>query len=814
MLPGMEKFNHQPRNLEYVSDLSDCQTSDTSIHQIKQWIDTCVKCHRQCLERRPSSLGGANAVPTRLIDLGTSVTTSNRWSLVLTSNGGQGFTDYVALIHRWTEGMPTLTRGTLRQISDGISDDYLPKHFQDVFGLCRKLSIRYIWIDSLCIFQDSEQDFQNEAATMTNVYMNALCTFSVCWASKAQGCLPSRNPQVLIPVKVRVQWATILPKTELVSAIAYEQKDQIHAIENSEINSRGWVFQEKILSPRILFLGNEQMYWQCDCLKASEVFPFGLPNPETSGTDPRNFFQLPRKEDLDRSWNKLVRMYSETEFTYETDRLVAISGLVRVLAARVAVGPYLAGIWRRRWIDGLLWQATPVCSNNDLDPNMSGNCCPSWSWASSRRRCTRQIELDVTDADVMAAIEMTDVHAINDPGIDLVEFDDFQGSPDRPLARLSNSSIELQGDDEYGSIESASIDVTGIIMPVWLPRVDEMRHSRDQFQVDKDNTVHFSTIHGEMMVCLAGRSRAEMAPVDFYVSARHFTTQTRLAFLDSREKTKLELETERDMRAKSHRYQSRRAHLNLTSPYNPERPCFLLPLLDARETREDDGLDYIKGLVIQEKDHPGPEDRDDTSTAQHGLYTRIGAFYDYPRLGSLGKLIINTVVDISVETIETMGSMGQDDVLFRKVAHHLSRKYGDEVNGQWKTCTRRDAESNLDRCEVPFKLDMNVFPGKSPAARDDNPTAEAGKPARCMEKGDQIRKLGRWTFVNGESPAEMMAFLKKVKKEIQEHDKDVYWKCERDAINAGKLSRWNQWREPLPLWGKCLDAEWKTVRLL
>ncbi|GAW24185.1 hypothetical protein ANO14919_137670 [Xylariales sp. No.14919] len=729
MLPGKENFNHLPRNLEYVSALSDDQTSDTSINQIKQWIDTCAKCHCQCLERRPSSLGGADAVPTRLIDLGTSTITSNRWSLVLTNNDGRDFTDYVALSHRWTEDMPKLTQNTLRQISEGISDDYLPKHFQDVFGLCRKLSIRYIWIDSLCIFQDSEQDFQNEAATMTNVYMNALCTFSICWASKAQGCLPRRNPQLLIPVKVRVHWATIIPKTELVSAIAYEQKDQIHAIENSEINSRGWVFQEKILSPRILFLGNEQMYWQCDCLKASEVFPFGLPDPETSGTDPRGFFQLARKEDLGKSWNKLVRMYSETEFTYEKDRLVAIT------------------------------------------------------------------------------IEMTDVHAINDPGIDLVEFDDFQGSPDRPLARLSDSRIELRhNDDEYGSIKSASIDVTGVIIPVWLPRVEEMRHSRDRFQVDKDNTVSFSIIHGEMMVSLASRSRAELAPVDFYVSTQHFTTGKRLLILDAKDQANLDPKNCRDMHAKSHRYQSHRAHLNLTSPYNPSRPCFLLPLLDARETIEADGLDYIKGLVIQEKDHLGLEDRGDTSTARHGLYTRIGTFYDYPQLGSLGKLIINAVVNIPRETIEDISSIDQDNALFYKVAHHLSRKYGDNVNRQWEAYTRREAELNLDQCEVPFMVDMNIFPSKSRAARGANPIAEAEEPARHIEKGDTI---------SDEDLAEMTTFLRKVEKVFrEEHEKDVYWKCERDAIKAGKLSRWNQQREPLPLWGKCLEAEWKTVRLV
>ncbi|KAI0546690.1 heterokaryon incompatibility protein-domain-containing protein [Xylaria curta] len=816
MQPDMEKSSQLPfNNLEYVSTLSDDQSSDTSINQIRQWINTCVQGHHRCLERRPSSLGGANAVPTRLIDLGTSTTTSNRWSLVLTDNSGQDFTDYAALSHRWTEGMPKLTQGTLHQISAGESDNYLPKHFQDVFGLCRKLSIRYIWIDSLCIFQDSEQDFQKEAATMTNVYMNALCTFSICWASKSQGCLPRRDPQVLTPVKVRVHWATIIPKNELVSAIAYEQNDQIHAIENSEINSRGWVFQEKILSPRILFLGNEQMYWQCDCLKASEVFPLGLPKPETSGTDPRSFIQLFHKGDLDKTWNKLVRMYSETEFTYEKDRLVAISGLIRVLAARVDVGPYLAGIWRRRWIDGLLWQTTPVCSNVAYDPGTLGNNCPSWSWASSMRKYTSQIDLDLTEADTASTIEMTDAHAINCPGIDLVEFNDFQNSPDRPLARLSDSRIELQGDDEYGSVKFASIDITGFVIPVWLPPLDEMKHSHDHFQVDKDTIIEFKVTNGEMMINLTSQCKAKLAAIDFYVSIRSFTTIHRLSSMNGKKDRGPEPETNSNMHAKSHRYQSHRAHLNLTSPYNPARPCFLLPLLDARETMEDDALDYIKGLLIQEKDQPVLGGRDNASTSRHGLYTRIGTFYDYPRLGSLGKLIINTILNNSLETIENTGLVSQDDALFYQVTQYLRKKYGEDVNGRWEAYTRREAESKLDQCEVPFLVDMRVFPSDSPTEEDGDPTAKAEEHPRHVDEEDTNQRPHERKFASDDGFKEMRASLLKIKKHFQkEHDKDVYWKCELDAINAGKLSRWNRWREPLPLWGKRLEAEWKRVRLL
>ncbi|KAK7413089.1 hypothetical protein QQX98_008037 [Neonectria punicea] len=319
------------------------------------------------------------------------------------------------------------------------------------------------------------------------------------------------------------------------------------------------------------------MYWECDCLKASEVFPKGLPDPETTGTDPRTLIQLSGKQDLDKTWPKLIRMYSETDLTYEKDRLVAISGVVRILAARVPVGPYLAGIWRRRWIDGLLWEAGPVFGNVMDNHHGSGNGCPSWSWASSLKRPIN---------------ESGNVNAIACPGTDLVEFDDFEHCPDRPLARLSDSKIDLSGDDEYGSVNLARIDLTGLVIPVWLPPLDQLQEDDDHFMLSTDTTVKFVVVHGKMKFDVAGQSELETTSIEFSAYIHGVQTQKTFAFVTAQYERELEDETAHPCACtKSHRYQSHRAHVNLTSTYDPKRQCFLLPLLDAREIMDDDGLD-------------------------------------------------------------------------------------------------------------------------------------------------------------------------------------------------------------------------------
>ena len=75
----------------------------------------------------------------------------------------------------------TVERTTLDTLEDRMKDipfNTLSCLFQDAVTVTRKIGIRYLWIDSLCIIQDSRQDWERESAAMGQVYEYAEVTIS------------------------------------------------------------------------------------------------------------------------------------------------------------------------------------------------------------------------------------------------------------------------------------------------------------------------------------------------------------------------------------------------------------------------------------------------------------------------------------------------------------------------------------------------------------------------------------------------------------------------------------------------------------
>lgn len=154
----------------------------------KSWINSCITDHPLCLAP-PLTL-----LPTRVLDL-ESPTSPSQLCLVL----GQGSTaSYVALSHCWGGSQPLkLTLSTLEEFQMNISLSTLPKTFLDAVSVTRSLGFRYLWIDSLCIIQDSKADWDSECAKMIDVYKNAAVTLA---GPAATGCnsgfLHKRNEQI------------------------------------------------------------------------------------------------------------------------------------------------------------------------------------------------------------------------------------------------------------------------------------------------------------------------------------------------------------------------------------------------------------------------------------------------------------------------------------------------------------------------------------------------------------------------------------------------------------------------------------------
>jgi hypothetical protein len=219
-------------------------------------------------------------MPTRLVDVGAAGT--NRHVRLCESSGIPTGTPYVTLSHSWgLKQFFCLRKENQVSLGSKIPISKLRKVFRHAIRLTRSIGIRYLWIDSLCIIQDSEADWTREAAMMSAVYANGTCNLAATgFVDGAKGLFASREPSLLQPILVDIDddiyfeedLAFHRGQYLLVEADAWKED-----IEEAPLNQRGWVMQERMLSPRSLHFGTRQLFWECYETEACEAFPAGLP---------------------------------------------------------------------------------------------------------------------------------------------------------------------------------------------------------------------------------------------------------------------------------------------------------------------------------------------------------------------------------------------------------------------------------------------------------------------------------------------------------------------------------------------------------
>ena len=158
------------------------------------WLRDCLENHPRC--------GGVQEVelPTRLLKLESR---NKSFQLVITlvvTRGQRG--KYATLSHCWgslEKPHPfTTSRATLEERITGISLEDLPRTFRHAMVITRLLGLTYLWIDSLCILQDSLLNWENESKEMQNVYANAIVNISADSASdSSQGLRRRRDVKTL-----------------------------------------------------------------------------------------------------------------------------------------------------------------------------------------------------------------------------------------------------------------------------------------------------------------------------------------------------------------------------------------------------------------------------------------------------------------------------------------------------------------------------------------------------------------------------------------------------------------------------------------
>ncbi|KAM7199009.1 Heterokaryon incompatibility protein (HET) domain containing protein [Rhypophila sp. PSN 637] len=380
-----------------VGDVIGASTSkQPDVRLAKKWIQDCRDKHPH---HRCSAFTDV-PLSTRVLDVRPSPGL-NHVRLVLT-NRSQG--RYITLSYRWGDPskMPIkLTQDTLERLRNGISVDSLPRTFQDAVTVTRNLGYRYLWIDSLCILQDSVEDWQKAVIEMPDIYNHA--ELNICGPAAADCTAGFLHDRKLSPESkaVHVSWRISQGRSRQTLRLIYrgylpDSGEPPHSEPNSALATRGWILQERLLSQRMLYFGSRNMYWECNTYSSYETLHFPLSNESKLRNEVAKMsFNKPSSGGPNAptfgwrwTWYEMLGTYSTMDLSFQTDKLVAISAMAQRFSG-VLQDEYLAGLWRSELFKGLSWDVNPMQPQKHALPkpptahSPSPYIAPSWSWASS-----------------------------------------------------------------------------------------------------------------------------------------------------------------------------------------------------------------------------------------------------------------------------------------------------------------------------------------------------------------------------------------------------------------------------------------------
>lgn len=285
----------------------------------------------------------------------------------------------------------------------GMDFTDMPKALQDAVLVTRAMGLQYLWIDALCIIQDSASDVAHEIQAMDSVYGN--CEIVICAtsssSSKSGFLSPRRAVQPLLTVPFIPCEGGDPGTYGFYDPSTFPARNDWQSVERSEWNKRAWTFQERVVPPRVLHFGTDAIRFECrtsdfselECLPRQIVIGNSVLGNDYRylGVLERLSTQEPRDMlEIYETYYKFACEYSKRSLSFETDRLSAFSAVVTrfklLMGEDIVYGLWLEDIWR-----GLIWSvwgrrggkaATPL-KKGGIPPKQEKSPWPSWSWYSS-----------------------------------------------------------------------------------------------------------------------------------------------------------------------------------------------------------------------------------------------------------------------------------------------------------------------------------------------------------------------------------------------------------------------------------------------
>ncbi|OCL08305.1 HET-domain-containing protein [Glonium stellatum] len=263
-------------NMKSLPVISGDTASEASFSWVCRVLGNCIKTHSRCNRNTITEL------PTRVLDLGP----PERAPDVRLFEPSGALASYACLSHCWGKARSITTeRKTLASHRDGIAWGSLPKTFRDTINFVRKLDLRYLWIDSLCIIQDDIDDWRRESAKMASIYQNSYITIAATKSADDHGgCYSTASPfdldyPLTMKLSEKVSQATLLQVYVREKILHFDDMQDVNASTAYPLLTRGWAYQERLLAPRVLHFCQKELVWECQEFTRCECSCF---NPAVS----------------------------------------------------------------------------------------------------------------------------------------------------------------------------------------------------------------------------------------------------------------------------------------------------------------------------------------------------------------------------------------------------------------------------------------------------------------------------------------------------------------------------------------------------
>ncbi|KAH7079681.1 heterokaryon incompatibility protein-domain-containing protein [Paraphoma chrysanthemicola] len=350
--------------------------SDGTFAMVQKWLANCDEQH-DCFKNQPP----VKRPPTHLINVNApghgpeTVVLEN-----IKSESSDPYPIYAALSYVWGSSQSYMTTSkNYQSYQQGISISSLGEGLQDAIWVTRKIGLKYLWIDALCIIQDDIVDKMQEIARMDSIYTFAHITLSASstcscthsfLSNKRRGCI-HRLSGVEVPLG---------PNGHKAHLRIMDRKDDGYNIEWREelepIHHRAWTFQEHFMSSRMLLFKDFQVFWVCSKMRGRDG-GWMAPDEEQSYGQQWNLSRRTLQSPTLKDWLTICRTYAGRKLTDPNDKLSALSSIASYFAV-VGNDSYAAGIWMTDFQEQLAWKAKNLGSTS----RPKSWTAPSWSWAS------------------------------------------------------------------------------------------------------------------------------------------------------------------------------------------------------------------------------------------------------------------------------------------------------------------------------------------------------------------------------------------------------------------------------------------------